>query len=130
TIGEPRKPGTVPPSPKKKGAAPPAPPDAEIPPGTLYETREPSRMPPGIDDDGSEASLMRNDDDEDLEAAFIQTSHKQGSDVPGRAPLAKAKAWGGAGLKSGRNEAATDAAKAKSKAGGSRTPRTGRVDSD
>jgi hypothetical protein len=92
-VPEPAAPaGPVTRSSRRKSQTGPSAPDANIPaPASTKKTREPHPMPAVEDDEVRGAAQMRNDD-EDLDAAFIQTGYRtsqNGGSAPGKAPSAK-----------------------------------------
>jgi len=76
-------------APPMKGKRVPAPPEPKLPGAPPIPDDEPIPEPL---ENGTGASLMRSDDDEDLDSAFIQTDYRvpqSKTDAPGRARLAK-----------------------------------------
>jgi hypothetical protein len=88
----------------KKGRQVPRPPEPGIPPVPLEELEDSVPMPTTEGDYRSGAALMQGDDEEDLDAAFIQTNYRtpaRGKSTVGRANAASAKPAAAAKVKKG-----------------------------
>jgi hypothetical protein len=92
---------------RKRGTEPPPPPEPSLPPGTADASPDAIPMPRFDEDAG--ASLMHGeDDDEDLDAAFIQTNYRapaRNADATGRARVGSASVKAPAKTKAGKRPA-------------------------
>ncbi len=99
----------VPPAPTKgKGIMPPPPPDAGLPSGSADIPQIPQPMPRLEEDARNSKTGPPSDDDEDLDAAFIQANYRvpqSGSDAGGRPKPKKSAAKSSATTKDGSKSA-------------------------